>query len=92
MKLIKPIAAGAAVLLLLCMAISPMFAFAGVTLENGMPEVLPGHPRSASPDYSMAWLDTVIIRDNATSFATSRIVPRAEMKPFIAKMLSYWGF
>ena len=71
-------AAAAAVLLILCLAVSPMFAFASVTLENGMPEVLAGHPRSASPEYSMAWLDTVIIRDNATSFTTSRIVPRAE--------------
>ena len=26
----------------------------------------------------MAWLDTVIIRDNATSFTTSRLVPRAD--------------
>ena len=78
MRLIKPITAGAAILLVLCLALSPMFAFASVTLENGMPEVLAGHPHSAAPDYSMAWLDTVIIRDNATSFTTSRIVPRAE--------------
>ena len=53
-----------------------MFAFATVTLQNGKPEVLQGHPRSANPAYSKAWLDTVIIRDNATSVLTARIVPR----------------
>ena len=78
LRLIKPIAAGVAVLLLLCMAVSPMFAFAGVTLQNGMPETVAGHPRWASSQPGMAWLDTVIIRDNATSFVTSRIVPRAD--------------
>lgn len=55
-----------------------MLAFAGVTLQNGAPEVVAGHPRWASSVPGMAWLDTVIIRDNANSFTTSRIVPRAD--------------
>ena len=78
MRLIKPFAAGVTALLILCLAISPMLAFAGVTLQNGKPEVVAGHPRFASSQPTMAWLDTLIIRDNANSFTTAKIVPRAE--------------
>ncbi len=78
MRFIKPIAAAVTALLILCLAVSPLFAFAGVTLQNGMPETVPGHPRWASSQPGMAWLDTLIIRDNATAFTTARIVPRAD--------------
>ena len=78
MRLIKPIAAGVTVLLTICLALSPMFAYAGLSLENGLPEVVAGHPRWATSTPGMAWLDTLIIRDNANSFTTARLVPRAE--------------
>ena len=78
MRLIKPIAAGVTVLLIICLALSPMFAYAGLSVENGLPEVVAGHPRWATSTPGMAWLDTLIIRDNANSFTTARLVPRAE--------------
>ncbi len=55
---------------------SPFCASATVTANSGKPEILPGHPRSCSPVYSKAWLDNVVIRDNASAIATARLVPK----------------
>ena len=63
--------------LAMLLAMTPVFAFAAVTLVNGVPTQLLGNPQSSTPNYSMAWLDNVVIRDDATAVTTARLVPRA---------------
>lgn len=55
---------------------APFCASASVTANSGKLQVLPGHPRSASPVYSKAWLDNVVIRDSASAITTARLVPK----------------
>lgn len=57
---------------------SPFCASASVTVQNGNVKVIPGNPRSSSPQYSKAWLDNVVIRDSTSSFTSARLVPQAE--------------
>lgn len=59
---------------------APLSASASVIVENGMMKVLPGHPRAASPEYSKAWLDNVVIRDSTTAIASARLVPNGDYK------------
>ena len=63
-------------LVLAGLACSPFYASATVTANSGKVQILPGHPRSASPVYSKAWLDNVVIRDSASSVTAARLVPK----------------
>lgn len=55
---------------------APFCASASVTANSGKLQVLPGHPRSATPVYSKAWLDNVVIRDSASAITAARLVPK----------------
>lgn len=57
---------------------APFCASASVVVENGTMKVLPGNPRAASPVYSKAWLDNVVIRDSASAITTARLVPKGD--------------
>ena len=63
-------------LILAGLACAPFYASASVTANSGKLQILPGHPRSASPVYSKAWLDNVVIRDSASSVTAARLVPK----------------
>ncbi len=57
---------------------APFCVSASVITTNGNVKVVPGNPRSTSPQYSKAWLDNVVIRDSTNQIASARIVPQAE--------------
>lgn len=57
---------------------APFCASASVTIKNGNAKVVHGNPRSTSPQYSMAWLDNLVIRDSTNQIASARIVPQSE--------------
>ena len=63
-------------LILAGLACAPFYASASVTANSGKLQILPGHPRSASPVYSKAWLDNIVIRDSASSVTAARLVPK----------------
>ena len=62
--------------LLLTLAVCPVGASAIVTSYNGTLAALPGNTRSSSPEYNYAWLDNVIIRDDAMAVTSSAVVPK----------------
>ena len=57
-----------AVSIILTLAVCPLSASAILTGYNGVMSVLPGNTRSSSPDYNYAWLDNIIVRDDAMNF------------------------
>ena len=63
-------------LILAGLACAPFYASASVTANSGKLQILPGHPRSASPVYSKAWLDNIVIRDSASAVTVARLVPK----------------
>ena len=66
-----------ALLLLTVTALSPMSVYA-VTYDNETHKLRPGNIQSTSPVYSMAWLDKVVIRDDATAIKAARLVPQSD--------------
>lgn len=67
--------------IILTVAVCPLGASAIVTGYNGIMSVLPGNTRSSSPDYNYAWLDNIIVRDDAMAVTSSTIVPKPEDYP-----------
>lgn len=67
-----------AIIIILSLAVCPLGASAIVTSYNGVMSVLPGNTRSSSPDYNYAWLDNVIIRDDAMAVTSSTVIPKPE--------------
>ncbi|MCM1545317.1 MAG: hypothetical protein NC110_08470, partial [Ruminococcus sp.] len=78
MKLRRMLALVISVVVLCASFGSSLCASATITADSGQLEVLPGNTQSSSPSYSMAWLDTVIIRDDATAIAASKVIPKGE--------------
>lgn len=70
-----------AVTIILTLAVCPLSASAILTGYNGVMSVLPGNTRSSSPDYNYAWLDNIIVRDDAMAVTSSTIVPKPEDYP-----------
>ncbi len=64
-----------AVMLVFGVTLCPIMALATVTTYSGTVEILPGNPRSSSPVYNYAWLDNLIVRDDAMSVTGKEIVP-----------------
>ncbi len=63
--------------MLLCACLCcPIVAKATVTTYSGTVAILPGNPRSSAPVYSGAWLDNIIIRDDAMAVTEKEIIPR----------------
>ncbi len=79
MKLKKPIYALVLLLLLGCLLVSPLSAFAvNVDVSGGSYEILPGHTQFPTKNYSKAWLDNVIIRDGSTAITAVKLTPKPD--------------
>ena len=61
---------------LLTLAVCPLGASAIITSYSGILTVLPGNTRSSSPEYNYAWLDNIIIRDDAMAVTSTAVVPK----------------
>lgn len=64
-----------AVIILLTFA-CPLGASAILTGYNGVMAVLPGNTRSSAPDYNYAWLDNLIVRDDAMAVTAATLIPK----------------
>ena len=73
----KVLAVVLGVVLIAALTATSLLSLASVKLVNGTPQVLLGNTQSSSPNYSMAWLDNVVIRDDASAVLTARLVPLA---------------
>ena len=78
MKIKKILSLLAAVIILMTSTVLPFTSSAIVTADSGVLKVLPGNTQSSSPAYSLAWLDNIVIRDDAMAIAQARIVPKGE--------------
>lgn len=65
-------------LILFAVVITPMQTFATITTYSGTIAILPGNPRSSAPVYNYAWLDNLVVRDDAMAVTGNEIVPRPE--------------
>ncbi|MGN1418976.1 MAG: hypothetical protein ACI4W6_06585 [Acutalibacteraceae bacterium] len=77
MKLKRILALIVALAMLTVVAAVP-FCASAVTFDQETLEIKPGNTQSKSPVYSLSWLDKLIVRDDATSVTTARMVPKAE--------------
>lgn len=95
MKIKRILSLLAAMIILMTSVVLPFTSFAAVVAENGTLRHLPGHTQSTSPAYTLAWLDTMIIRDDAMAIAQARIVPKGDYPyshtydEFIAEVENY---
>lgn len=64
-----------AFVIILAFAVLPFTASAIITSYGGTLAVLPGNTRSSSPVYNYAWLDNVIVRDDAMAVTSKTIKP-----------------
>lgn len=78
MKLKKITAFALAIATAASLMVSQFSASAAVVMNETGVDVLPGNTQSASPNYSMAWLDNVIIRDSTTAVTSADIAPKAD--------------
>ncbi len=79
LKLKKPIFVLALLLLLGCLVLSPLSAFAvNVDVSGGSYEILPGHTQFPTKNYNKAWLDNLIIRDGSTALTAVKLTPKPE--------------
>ena len=69
MKIKKLLSLLAAAVILMTSVVLPFTASAIVTADSGALRVLPGNTQSSSPAYSLAWLDNIVIRDDAMAIA-----------------------
>lgn len=60
---------------LLAAAVASPMAVGAVTLNKDTYTLDPGSLQSTSSQYSMAWIDKLVVRDDAVSFTGARIVP-----------------
>lgn len=58
--------------------VSSTFIAGAATFDKDALELKPGNLQFVSSEYSMAWLDKLIIRDDVNAITTSRIVPKAD--------------
>ena len=67
-----------ATVLLFAFTACPLTASAIITGYSGVIAVLPGNTRSSNPEYNYAWLDNVIVRDDAMAVTSSTLVPKPD--------------
>lgn len=65
-----------ALMIVFALAVCPMTASAIITTYSGTFAVLPGNTRSSSPVYNYAWLDNIIVRDDAMAVTAKAITPK----------------
>ncbi len=70
-----------ATVLLFALTVCPMTASAIITAYTGVIAVLPGNTRSSNPEYNYAWLDNVVVRDDAMAVTSTTLVPKPEDYP-----------
>lgn len=70
-----------AFVIIFALAVCPMTASAIITTYGGTFAVLPGNTRSSSPEYNYAWLDNIIVRDDAMAVTSKAIKPIPEDHP-----------
>lgn len=63
-----------ALMIIFAMAVCPITA-AAITTYGGTIAILPGNTRSSSPVYNYAWLDNVIVRDDAMAVTSKTMKP-----------------
>ena len=63
--------------LLLVMSVVPLTASA-ITIDTENGKLRPGKLQFFTEEYSLAWLNKLVIRDDATAIKEARIVPKAE--------------
>lgn len=78
MKLKKITAFALAIVTTASLMVSQFSASAAVVMNQSGVDVLPGNTQSANPNYSMAWLDNIIIRDSTTAVTSADIAPNAD--------------
>lgn len=64
--------------ILFAFVLCPLGASAIVTSYSGTLTALPGNTRSSSPDYNYAWLDNVIVRDDAMAVTSATLIPKPD--------------
>ena len=62
-------------MMIFALAVCPLTASAIITTYGGTFAVLPGNTRSSSPEYNYAWLDNIVIRDDAMAVTAKSIRP-----------------
>ncbi len=62
--------------LMILLALSVCPASAIITTYGGTFAVLPGNTRSSSPEYNYAWLDNLVVRDDAMAVTSKKITPK----------------
>ncbi|MEE1321278.1 MAG: hypothetical protein UHM85_07090 [Acutalibacteraceae bacterium] len=61
-------------IMIFALAVCP-FAASAITTYGGTIAILPGNTRSSSPEYNYAWLDNVIVRDDAMAVTSKPVHP-----------------
>lgn len=77
----KVISVFLATVILFAFVLCPLGVSAIVTSYSGTLKVLPGNTRSSSPEYNYAWLDNVIVRDDAMAVTSSTLIPKPDDYP-----------
>ena len=73
----KMLALIVAVLMLFSMFSTALMAGA-VTFNEEELKIKPGTTHSSDPQYSLAWIDKLIVRDDATAITASKLIPKPE--------------
>jgi len=67
-------------IMIFALAVCPFMASA-ITTYGGTIAILPGNTRSSSPEYNYAWLDNLIVRDDAMAVTSKAIKPTPKDYP-----------
>ncbi len=70
-----------ATVMLFALTVCPLSASAIITTYSGVVSVLPGNTRSSAPVYNYAWLDNIIVRDDAMAVTSAALVPKPDDYP-----------
>lgn len=77
MKMKKLLALIVAVLMLFA-SLSTVLMASAVTLNEEELKIKPGTTHSSNPEYSLAWIDKLIVRDDATAITASKLIPKPD--------------
>lgn len=77
----KLVALALSLMIIFALAVCPLTASAIVTSYSGTLTVLPGNTRSSSPEYNYAWLDNLVVRDDAMAVTSKTITPKPTDHP-----------
>lgn len=69
-----------ALMIIFALAVCPITAGA-ITTYGGTLRVLPGNTRSSAPEYNYAWLDNLVVRDDAMAVTSKTITPKPTDHP-----------